>query len=122
MIEHHLDRATGILHVRPRSALEAADFAGLAQTADPYIEEKGALGGLVIETPAFPGWDSLGALAAHVRFVRDHHRSVRRIALVTDSAIGDVAEKLASHFVAAEIRRFPAGQRAAAEAWIATGA
>ena len=34
----------------------------------------------------------------------------KKVAVVTDSHLGDVAERLASHFVSAEIRHFPAGQ------------
>jgi hypothetical protein len=43
------------------------------------------------------------------------------VAVVTDAAVGDLAEKLASHFVAATIRHFPAGQREAARQWIRSG-
>jgi hypothetical protein len=122
MIEHTLDTAHSILTVRPRSSLEQSDFAELAATADPYIERTGGLAGLIIDAPTFPGWESLGAMAAHFRFVRDHHRHIRKIALVTDSAVGNVAEHLASHFVSAEIRHFPAGELAAAEQWVLTHA
>lgn len=119
MIDATLDRELSILVVRPTSALDKADFLELSALADPWIAETGGLGGLVIDAPSFPGWDSLGAMAAHFRFVRDHQRHISRIALVTDSALGNVAEHLASHFVSAEIRHFPAGQLAAAKAWIA---
>ncbi|WP_240430702.1 STAS/SEC14 domain-containing protein [Mycobacterium shigaense] len=54
----------------------------------------------------------------HLKFVRDHHQHVRKIAVVTDSQLGDLAEHLASHFVAADIRHFPAGQIEQAEGWI----
>ena len=121
MIDHTLDTANSILYVRPKSPLEKDDFEQLAQTADPHIEKTGGLAGLIIEAPAFPGWDSLGAMAAHIRFVRDHHRHVKKIAVVTDSALADVARRLASHFVSAEIRHFPAGQREAAKQWIVSG-
>ena len=121
MIEHHFDTAHSILHVRPKSALAADDFADLARVVDPHIEARGGLAGLIIETPAFPGWDDFGAMVAHFRFVRDHHRHVRKVAVVTDSALGDVAERLANHFVAAEIRHFPAGQPEAAKQWISSG-
>ncbi|MND00808.1 hypothetical protein D3C83_195480 [compost metagenome] len=57
-------------------------------------------------------------MAAHFRFVRDHHKRIRKVGLVTDSALGDVAERLASHFVAAEIRHFPAGKLEAAKMWV----
>jgi len=118
MIEHNLDSAHSILYVRPKSALEPDDFVQLARTVDPYIDATGDLAGLIIETPAFPGWDSLGAMAAHFRFVRDHHKHIKKIGLVTDSALGNVAERLASHFVSAEIRHFPAGEIKAAQQWI----
>lgn len=118
MVEHELDSAQSILYVRPKSALEAADFAKLAKVVDPHIEARGGLAGIVIETPSFPGWDSLGAMAAHLRFVHDHHRRVRKIAVVTDSVAGNLAEHLAAHFVAAEIKHFPAGDLEAAQHWI----
>jgi len=61
-------------------------------------------------------------MASHLRFVRDHHRRVNKIAVVTNSALGEVAEHLASHFVSAEIKRFPSGETAAAKQWIVSGA
>lgn len=122
MIEHTLDTEQSILYLRPKSALERTDFEQLAKTVDPYIEATGGLAGLIIEAPKFPGWDSFGALVAHFRFVRDHHKRIRRIGLVTDSALGDVAQHLASHFVSAEIRHFAAGQIEAARQWVASRA
>jgi len=118
MIDYTLDTAQSILYVRPGSALQQEDFAELAKVADPHIDKTGRLAGLVIDAPRFPGWDSLGAMAAHFRFVRDHQKHIRRIALVTDSALGNVAEHLASHFVSAEIKHFPAGSMEAATEWI----
>jgi stage II sporulation SpoAA-like protein len=118
MLEHRLDPARGVLYLRPQGALREGDFAELARSVDPYIEANGSLAGILLEAPGFPGWDSLGALAAHFRFVRDHHRKVRKIAIVTDALLGDLAEKLASHFVAAKIRHFPAAQAEAAQQWI----
>jgi SpoIIAA-like len=118
MIEHTLDSANSILFLRPKSALEQSDFAQLANTVDPHIEQTGGLAGLVIEAPAFPGWENIGALVAHIRFVQDHHKRIRKVALVTDSAIGNVAQLVASHFVAAKIRHFPAGQLEDAKQWV----
>ena len=121
MIDHSFDAASSILHLRPRDALTKEDFAQIAKTVDPHIEKKGALTGIIIEFNAFPGWDSLGALAAHLRFVREHHKKVKKIAVVTDAKLGAVAEKLASHFVAATIKHFPAAQADAARKWILGG-
>ena len=118
MLEHHLDRENAILHIQPKGSLEKSDFEALAETVDPFIAEAGSLEGLIIDTKTFPGWESLGAMAAHIRFVRDHHRMIRKIAVVTDSALGSVAENLASHFISAEIKRFPAAELDSAERWI----
>ena len=118
MIEHTLDTTHSILYVRPKSSLEQSDFVDLARTIDPYITETGDLAGLIIEVSTFPGWESLGAMAAHFRFVRDHHKHIKKIGVVTDSALGKVAEQLASHFVSAEIRHFSAGELEAAKQWV----
>jgi hypothetical protein len=118
MIESSLDTARSILYVRPKSALAEEDFVQLAKTVDPFIQSSGDLAGLILEIAAFPGWDSLGAMAAHFRFVRDHHKHVRKVAVVTDAPLGSVAEKLASHFVSATIKHFPAGAIDAAQQWI----
>ena len=118
MLEHRLDPATGILRLHPQGALAKEDFASLAQTVDPYVEKQGQLTGVIVDAPKFPGWDSLGAMAAHIRFVRDHHKKVQKIAVVTDAALGNFAEKFASHFVAATIKRFHTGEVQAAEQWI----
>jgi hypothetical protein len=118
VIDYRLDPETSILHAHLKGPLAAEDFARLASAVDPHIEATGRLAGIVLETERFPGWESFGALVSHVRFVRSHHERVGKVALVTDSALGDVAERLASHFVAAEIKHFPAGQADAATRWI----
>ncbi len=121
MIDQHWDADHSILTLRPRSALSASDFASLARTVDPQIEQGGDLACLIIEAPRFPGWESYGAMVNHVRFVHDHHQHVKKIAIVTDSAMAGVAQHLASHFVAPPIRRFPAGQVEQANEWISGG-
>ena len=121
MIEHDLDTANSILLVRPESALDKDDFVELAKAVDPLIEDNGDLAGLIISAPAFPGWDSFGAVVSHFRFVRDHEKHIKKVAVVTDSHLGDVAEHLASHFVSAKIRHFPAEQIEQARQWIIDG-
>lgn len=121
MIEITLDTEHSILYVRPIAKLDANDFVQVAKEVDPYIEGSGDLAGLIIEAPKFPGWDSFGAMLAHFRFVRDHHKHVKKVALVTDSAFGNFGEHLASHFVSAEIRHFPFKELDAAKHWIIEG-
>jgi hypothetical protein len=111
--------------IHPARATKIGDRARrlceLAKAVDPHIEATGGLSGLIIETPGFPGWKSFGAMINQFRFVRDHHKRIKRIGVVTDSHMGDVAEHLTSHFVSAEIKHFPAGQTEQARQWIISG-
>ena len=118
MLDHELRREDGLLIIRPRGPLRAEDFTALATVVDPYIEEHGALRGIMVEAAAFPGWDSFAALVSHLRFVRDHHRLVGKIALVSDSSALALAPQLAKHFVKAEVRHFNANEREAALTWL----
>jgi hypothetical protein len=90
----------------------------LASVVDPYIREHGTLRGIMVDAQSFPGWDSFAALISHLRFVRDHHRLVGKVAAVSDSPILSAAPQLAKHFVKADVRHFSAGERATALAWL----
>ncbi len=121
MIDYDLDSEHNILLVHPKSALDKNDFTELAKAVDPQIEAHGDLAGLIISAPSFPGWDSFAAMVTHFRFVRDHQKHIKKVAVVTDSHLADVAEHLGSHFVSATIQHFPAGQLEQARQWIIGG-
>jgi len=118
MLTFELLRDQGILIVQPAAPLQAEDFRSLAATVDPYIAERGQLAGLLIDAPAFPGWDSFGALVEHLRFVRDHHRKIRRVAAVTDGGFLKVMPRIADHFAHPEIRVFDSAHKAHALDWL----
>jgi len=118
MIEFELLRDVGVLIVAPKEALTAEDFRAVSGTVDPYISENGKLTGLLLEAPSFPGWDSWCALVEHMRFLRDHHRKIERVAAVTDSTILTLAPKIAEHFAHPEFKVFRSGRRAKALAWL----
>jgi hypothetical protein len=121
MIDAELFRTEGILTVFPTGALSERDFTALAGLVDPYIEDHGVLNGLMIIAERFPGWESFAALVTHIRFVRSHESHIRRIAVVTDSALLELLPALARHFVHAEVRSFSFVQRDAARAWLTEG-
>jgi SpoIIAA-like len=118
MVEHELLQVEGILILRPKDRLEAADFQDLAQEIDPYIEANGKLHGILLDAESFPGWKDFAALLAHLKFVRQHHRKVEKIAVVSDSSFLTVAPKIATHFVQADIRHFSHAQREDALRWL----
>ena len=118
MVNYELLTANGILVIRPESSLEAADFQKIAEKIDPYIEANGKLHGLMIESESFPGWKNFAAFIAHLKFVRDHHRKIERIAAVSDGSFLTVAPKIANHFVQAEVRHFMQANREEAMNWL----
>ncbi len=118
MITYILNEEKGVLKVHPEDSLQKEDFEQLARTVDPFIEKTGGLRGLIIDAPSFPGWKNFAGLVGHIRFVRNHHEHIRRVALVTDSRLGDAAERIGAHFVSAEIRHFPPDQLETAEQWV----
>ena len=80
--------------IEPRGALSREDFAAIAKQIDPVIESNGRVDGLIIKTRTFPGWESLGDMIEHFRFVRDHHRAIDRVALVTDTPLAHISPPL----------------------------
>ena len=95
MLTFELLRDKGILVVHPEGPLAAVDFQAVAREVDPWIEAHGRLKGLLVEAATFPGWESFGALVEHLRFVRDHHRNIDRVAAVSDSAFLRIAPRIA---------------------------
>lgn len=121
MLDVRVNIEDGIAMLEPHGPLTRKDFESAAAIIDPYIERAGSLKGVMIHTEMFPGWDSFAALLTHLRFVKDHHRKVTRVAIVTDSALGDFAEKVVSHFVAAEVKHFRFDELTWARNWILNG-
>ena len=121
MLSVTIDEENGIVVLEPGGSLSKNDFESAARIIDPYIEDANQLIGLIIHTKSFPGWDSFAALISHLRFVKDHHNKLLRVALSTDSTIGRFAESVASHFINAEIKHFSYQQMDQARLWVAEG-
>lgn len=121
MLNVNLREAKGIAILEPDGELSENDFKNAAEIIDPYIEKVGKLNGLIIHVRSFPGWDTFASFITHMKFVKEHHKRISRIAFVTDSPIGSIAEKLASHFVNAEIKSFAFSELEASKKWIQFG-
>lgn len=96
----------GVIVVEVASALRAEDFDALAATADAWIEAHGDLHGIVVHAREFPGWENVAGFLHHLRFVHDHHRKIRKVALVAGGSLATLAPQLAAHFVKAEVKHF----------------
>ena len=118
MLNYDLRFDDGILVLKPDGPLEAADFASLAYHVDNYLDRHGVLHGVMVKAHEFPGWHDFGALVAHLKFVRDHHRKIEKIALVSDSSVATAIPRIANHFIRAHIRHFDPVREDEAWAWL----
>ncbi len=118
MLTINLNEKEGIAVLEPDGVLSENDFKSAAEIIDPFIEKSGKLNGIIIHVKSFPGWDSFSALITHLKFIKDHHKKVACVALVTDSPIGKFSEKIANHFVQAEIKNFTFDELEDANEWI----
>lgn len=104
--------------IEPQGPLTKEDFLAIAAKVDPVIESKGKLEGLVIKTRDFPGWESFSGIVEHIRFVKNHHQKIKKVAFVTDAAVADILPDIVSHFVKAEVKHFAFDDFEEAVEWI----
>lgn len=118
MVQTELRSDQGILIVKPLGPLTEEDFAALSREADRHIESKGGLNGLMISFEKFPGWKNLKGLCAHLRFVREHQRKIKKVAFVTNSGVVRLVIGIAKHVVYPEARHFKFDRETSALDWI----
>jgi hypothetical protein len=118
MINHDLRLDDEILVLRPEGPLEAADFTTLASHVDAYLERHGTLRGILIRANSFPGWKDFSALVAHLKFVKEHHHRIEKVAVVADGAIANIMPTIATHFIHAQVQHFELAREDAAWDWL----
>lgn len=118
MLEVDFFEQDKIIVVKPLSSLDKTDFLNLREKINSFLETYVHINGLIIHTETFPGWDSFSALIKHLEFIKDYHKTLSHIALVTDSKIGTFAEDFANHFINAEIKKFDYNEINEAYQWI----
>ena len=115
MIDIVVRRNEGVVLVQPSGPLKQSDFESLAGEIDSFSGGEDRLTGLIIHTKTFPGWDDFSAFLQHMKFVKDHHTQIRRVAIVTDSSLGAIGPGILKHFVSARIKHFKYGDLKKAE-------
>lgn len=118
MISLTIFKEDGIVLIEPSSPFEKSDFERLTKEVDQYIEVSGEVNGIIVYTLTFPGWQDFSAFVHHMKFIKNHHRKIKRVAIVTDSKLGSIVLSIANHFVSAEIKRFEYNDMDASKAWI----
>ncbi len=117
MLEINVDREENLVTVKPTGRLAKEDFERLSEAVDGYINVNDLVPNLMIVAESFPYWESFTAFFAHARFIRMHHKIVKKIAIVGDSFVLSNLPAIADHFVSAEVRHFAHNDLEKARKW-----
>ena len=120
MLDYSIMAPEGILVLKPQAPLRKEDFIRLSAAVDSYLSDHAKIHGVLIQSRGFPGWENFGGFTAHMHFVREHHKKVERVAIVTDSQFAGIAQLIGKHFTSAEVRQFPFPDDAKALDWLET--
>lgn len=119
-IDIELDGDAGILLLEPAAdiAMSEDDFEAVGKAINHYLQDHDRLRGILIHSRQFPGWQSVGALFAHLKFVNAVHDKISNIALVTNSPLGTFADHVLDPLMLAKVRKFDYDQRDEAMNWL----
>lgn len=113
-----LDGSVLVLEPAAGKALSEDDFEAVGKTIGDYLEEHDRLRGILIHSRQFPGWQSIGALFAHLKFVNSVHDKIGKVALVTNSPLGTFADRVLDPLMLAKVRKFDFDEREEAMSWL----
>ncbi|MEO8778295.1 MAG: STAS/SEC14 domain-containing protein [Rhodanobacter sp.] len=115
-----LDADVGVLVLEPVAdkPLSEDDFEAVGKTIGNYLKDHEQLRGILIHSRKFPGWQSIGALFAHLKFVNTLHDKISKVALVTDSPIGTFADHVLDPLMLAKVRKFAYDEGEEAMSWL----
>jgi len=114
-----LEEKSKIAILELKESLSKDDFLYAKSVIDPFIEKNGKLNGIIIYVKEFPYWDSFSGFVSHMKFIKNHHENVKKLAFVTDSFVGEIGEHVGSHFISAEVKNFNFNALDEAKEWIA---
>lgn len=64
------------------------------------------------------GFPDFAAFLSHMKFVKNHHQKIKKIAAVTGSSFLSIMPQVANHFIQAEVRHFDYDDKDAALNWL----
>jgi hypothetical protein len=118
MIDTTLLKSAGVLIVAPTGPISDADISEWRAALAGHLEQNAEVKGLLVDAKAFPGYTEASAFFGHLGIIRDFHSKIDRLALVTDMVMASFAETFGKFMLGVEARRFPAGERDKALAWL----
>ena len=116
MIEMEVISGNALKITAPKK-LYADDFQQIAPKVDSFISQLGKIR-LLIDVSNFNGWSNAAALLSHIRFVKDHHQKVERIAVVGARNWQHWVIGVVRMILHPEVRAYDRSQQSEALRWI----
>lgn len=118
MLNYDVQIDEGTLVLMPEGQLDASDFKAIAKRVNSYLAARGPLRGVLIVAKSFPDWKNFGALIAHLKLLKRHHRKIAKVAVVAESDAAAIMPQIASHFPVAELRHYTPKDEVSARVWL----
>ncbi len=118
MLDFEILGEEAILQLHPYAPLRVRDFAEINQAVNRYLNHYPSLSGLLVCSPELPGWEDFADLVHHLEFIDNHHRSIRKVATVTDHSLGRLMTPIGDHFSGADLRHFAQSELEVARLWL----
>ncbi len=122
-----LREAFGTVHINPRDdgllitkfigKLEPDAYDNINEDMALFINKHGRIK-VLIDLRDFDGWESLSAFESHFELVKSYHHAPKQVAVVGNARWQNLAERVFSKFVDADVQYFPALDIEKAERWI----
>jgi hypothetical protein len=106
-----------VLIVTLTGALTVDDLSQIAKTIDDHINRDDDIPNLLIHLSKMPHWDGFRALETHFKLLKNHHRLIKKVAVVGDGVALTIAPQIMDHFVDAKVRHFPEHHVEEAKIW-----
>lgn len=118
MFETTIDTKHNVIIATAGGTLSEADFEGLSESINEYINTTDHAPGLVLHAAQFPHWKNAAAMMAHFKLVHDHQKILPKVALVSDNSTLASMPTLVDFFVQAKIRHFQEKDFDKAVSWV----
>lgn len=101
-----IKKVESTLTVQINQSLSKDMLSTLKGEIDKFINEHDHVPNLVISCKTAPHWGSFGVFTDHMKIVHDHHKLIKKVALVSDNTVFSVLPSIVDHFVGAKLRHF----------------
>jgi len=117
MVKIEFNERRNVVILTPDAILTVDDIQEISKTIDAHINQSDTIPNLVLCATHPPHWDSFKAVKEHFKLVRNHHRLIKKVAVVSDNFAMKALPYLMDHFVQAKVRHFSGSRMQAAIDW-----